>query len=157
MMSEEEMIDSDYDDLSDSDIIVLLIVDEKRPVSKTRLQKLSLLYHEFYEFCPRCGKHIRFVGLDELSNKLIKDSTYSKDRLYAKFRTFLLSKRLESGLSVSDFAKKCNISGSAIRNYESRGCLPSVPELLRIAHALNTSVYEIFDIKKPGDEANESL
>jgi Predicted transcriptional regulators len=119
--------------------------------------KHDLLVGRFYEFCPRCGKHIRFVGLDELSNKLIKDSTYSKDRLYAKFRTFLLSKRLESGLSVSDFAKKCNISGSAIRNYESRGCLPSVPELLRIAHALNTSVYEIFDIKKPGDEANESL
>ena len=43
------MIDSDYDDLSDSDIIVLLIVDEKRPVLKTRLQKISLLYHELYE------------------------------------------------------------------------------------------------------------
>ena len=49
MVSEQEMIDSDYDDLSDSDIIVLLIVDEKRPVLKTRLQKISLLYHELYE------------------------------------------------------------------------------------------------------------
>lgn len=49
MMSEKEMIDSDYDDLSDSDIIVLLIVDGKKPVLKTRLQKLSLLYHELYE------------------------------------------------------------------------------------------------------------
>ena len=49
MVSEQEMIDSDYDDLSDSDIIVLLIVDEKRPVLKSRLQKISLLYHELYE------------------------------------------------------------------------------------------------------------
>jgi len=49
MISEEELIDCDYDDLSDSDIIVLLIVDEKRPVSKTRLQKTALLNYELYE------------------------------------------------------------------------------------------------------------
>ena len=44
MISEQELIDSDYDDLSDSDIVVMLIVDGKRPVMKTRLQKISLLY-----------------------------------------------------------------------------------------------------------------
>ncbi len=48
MISERELIDSDYDDLSDSDIIVLLIADGKRPVAKTRLQKISLFYHELY-------------------------------------------------------------------------------------------------------------
>lgn len=48
MISEEEMIDSDYDGLSDSDIIVLLIVDGKRPVSKTRLQKINQLYQKLY-------------------------------------------------------------------------------------------------------------
>lgn len=49
MLSEKEMIDSDYDDLSDSDILVMLIVDNTKPVLKTRLQKISLLYHELYD------------------------------------------------------------------------------------------------------------
>ena len=48
-MNEQQMIDSDYDELSDSEILVLLIIDDKRPVLKTRLQKISLLYHELYD------------------------------------------------------------------------------------------------------------
>lgn len=48
MISEDEMIDADYDDLSDSDISVLLIVDGKQPVSKNRLQKIAFLYRELY-------------------------------------------------------------------------------------------------------------
>ena len=50
MISEEEMIDADYDDLSDSDMIVLLFMNEDgTPVSKTRLQQLWVLYHNLYE------------------------------------------------------------------------------------------------------------
>ena len=49
MVSEEDMINSDFDDLSDPEILVLLLIDGTRPVLKTRLQKLSLLYHELYE------------------------------------------------------------------------------------------------------------
>lgn len=48
-MDETEMINNDFDDLSDSEILVLLIMDEKSSTLKTRLQKLSLLYHELYE------------------------------------------------------------------------------------------------------------
>lgn len=48
-MNEQQMIDSDYDELSDSEIMVLLIIDDTRPVLKTRLQKISLLYHELYD------------------------------------------------------------------------------------------------------------
>lgn len=50
MISEEELIDADYDDLSDSDILVLLFMNEDGiPVSKTRLQKLWVLYNQTYE------------------------------------------------------------------------------------------------------------
>lgn len=51
MISEKELIEADYDGLSDSDILVLLIVggDGERPVSKSRLQKIALLYRELYE------------------------------------------------------------------------------------------------------------
>lgn len=48
-MDENEMINNDYDDLSDSDILVLLIMNEESPTLKTRLQKLSLIYHELYD------------------------------------------------------------------------------------------------------------
>lgn len=45
MVSEAELIDADYDDLSDSDIIVMLMMDPKYgPVSKVRLQYLCCLY-----------------------------------------------------------------------------------------------------------------
>ena len=46
MTSEQDLIDSDYDSLSDSDIIVMLILDGDTSVSKTRLQKTSLLYRK---------------------------------------------------------------------------------------------------------------
>ncbi len=45
----EQMIDSDFDELTDSQILVLLIIDENTPFLRTRLQKISLLYHELYD------------------------------------------------------------------------------------------------------------
>ncbi len=48
-MDENEMISNDFDDLSDSEILVLLMMNEETPTLKTRLQKLSLLYHELYD------------------------------------------------------------------------------------------------------------
>ncbi len=48
-MDENEMISNDFDDLSDSEILVLLMMNENSPILKTRLQKLSLLYHELYD------------------------------------------------------------------------------------------------------------
>lgn len=48
-MDEMEMINADYDEISDSDILVILIMDEEKSILKTRLQKLSLLYHELYD------------------------------------------------------------------------------------------------------------
>lgn len=48
-MDEIEMINNDFDDLSDSEILVLLIMSEETPTLRTRLQKLSLLYHELYD------------------------------------------------------------------------------------------------------------
>ena len=49
LISEEELIDADYDGLSDSDILVLLLISDGERVSKTRLQKLAFLYRELYE------------------------------------------------------------------------------------------------------------
>lgn len=49
MLSEEELINLDYDGLSDTDILVLLIVDGVKPVSPSRLQRLAFLYRELYK------------------------------------------------------------------------------------------------------------
>lgn len=43
------MIESDFDSLTDTEILVLLIIDGSRPVMKTRLQKISLLYQEIFD------------------------------------------------------------------------------------------------------------
>ena len=103
MLSEQEMIDSDFDDLSDSDILVMLIIDEKRPVLKTRLQKLSLLYHELYDKTTNVTDHgAYFFGgysddIDESANNLtdmgILEETkngYSLTEYGHKLRQFIL-------------------------------------------------------------------
>lgn len=48
-MDENDMIEADFDGLSDSEVLVLLFMDEGASTFKTRLQKLSLLYHELYD------------------------------------------------------------------------------------------------------------
>lgn len=45
-MNEEELIEADYDSLSDSDILVLLMMNDDSPITATRLQKLALIYRE---------------------------------------------------------------------------------------------------------------
>lgn len=52
MMSETEMIDADHDDLSDSDILVLLIIDGTVPVLKTRLQRMWIGSMMWGTSCP---------------------------------------------------------------------------------------------------------
>lgn len=48
-MKESELIELDFDGLSDTDIAVLLMMDEGHPVSRTRLQKTAFLYDRLYE------------------------------------------------------------------------------------------------------------
>ena len=48
-MDEMEMINADFDEISDTEILVLLMMDNGKSILKTRLQKLSLLYHELYD------------------------------------------------------------------------------------------------------------
>lgn len=116
--------------------------------------KHDLLVGRFYEFCPRCGKPVKFIGIDDLAGS--KDETYSKDRLYALFSTFMRERRSEENMTVTEFAIAYDISVSAVRNYEARGCLPSVPELLRILHLCNVSVYDVFKIAPPtGGESDD--
>ena len=48
--SDEELIDADYDDLSDADIMVLLLMDPSgKPVSKSRLQRLAYFYRQIHK------------------------------------------------------------------------------------------------------------
>lgn len=46
---ERELIEVDFDGLSDSEIMVLLLMDDDGAISMSRLQRLALLYRELYE------------------------------------------------------------------------------------------------------------
>lgn len=102
-MDESEMISADFDELSDSEVLVLLIMDEDKPILKTRLQKLSLLYHELYDSENNTtDHHAYFFGgysddIDEsainLTDKGIIDegkNGYSLTEYGVKLRQFFL-------------------------------------------------------------------
>lgn len=46
--TERDYIECDYDEINDSEIMVLLITESGKPVSKTRLKYIALLYDELY-------------------------------------------------------------------------------------------------------------
>lgn len=48
-MLEEDLIEADFDDLSDAEILVLLLIPDGMVVSRTRLQYLAFLYRALYE------------------------------------------------------------------------------------------------------------
>lgn len=47
MYNEEQMLDNDFNELSDDELIVLLAMSD-HPMMKTRLQKISLIYNEVF-------------------------------------------------------------------------------------------------------------
>lgn len=47
MNAEKQMLDADFEELSDDELIVLLAMSD-RPMMKTRLQKISLIYNEVF-------------------------------------------------------------------------------------------------------------
>lgn len=85
-MNEQEMIESDYDELSDSEILVLLIMNENKPILKTRLQKVSLLYHELYDSeINTTGHNAYFFGgysddIDESAADLVDKGIMEENR-----------------------------------------------------------------------------
>lgn len=87
-MIERGMVDTDFDGLTDLEILVLLIVDGMAPVSKTRLQRLSLLYFELYvageDEADLCAHF--FAGysdeIDESAVNLIKMGIVDSGRSY---------------------------------------------------------------------------
>lgn len=48
-MLEEDLIEADFDDLSDAEILVMLLIPDGKVVSRTRLQCLAFLYRALYE------------------------------------------------------------------------------------------------------------
>lgn len=48
-MLEQDLIEADFDDLSDDEILVLLLIPDGVVVSRTRLQYLAFLYRALYE------------------------------------------------------------------------------------------------------------
>ena len=152
MMSEEEMIDSDYDDLSDSDIIVLLIVDEKRPVSKTRLQKLSLLYHELYEKEVNITDHNAYFfrgysdDIDESAVNLTdvgileeNKNGYSLTEYGRKLRKFILDeyedeeqiRRIDNIKSATSMVPDRNLVGLTYHFYDETAVNSTIKESVR--------------------------
>lgn len=47
-MLEEDLIEADFDDLSDAEILVMLLIPDDMVVSRARLQYLSFLYRALY-------------------------------------------------------------------------------------------------------------
>lgn len=47
-MLEKDLIDMDFDDLSDAEILVMLLIPDGMVVSRTRLQYLAFLYRALY-------------------------------------------------------------------------------------------------------------
>ena len=49
LMLEQDLIEADFDDLSDAEILVMLLIPDGVIVSRTRLQYLAFLYRVLYE------------------------------------------------------------------------------------------------------------
>ena len=61
-MDENTLLDMDFQDLSDSDLAVMFTI-ENKPVLKTRLQKITLLFEEIYDtHGPETGHSAYFFG-----------------------------------------------------------------------------------------------
>lgn len=61
-MDENTLLDMDFQDLSDSDLAVMFTI-ENKPVLKTRLQKITLLFEEIYDTQgPETGHSAYFFG-----------------------------------------------------------------------------------------------
>jgi uncharacterized protein YwgA len=73
-VTEEEMLDNDYYNLSDDELEVLFIVDED-PILRTRLQKIALLYSKAYNADTDSYGAYLFGGysdeVDESSDSLV--------------------------------------------------------------------------------------
>lgn len=119
--------------------------------------RLDLVISGFYTFCPCCGREVEIRGLDNiLDKKTTASDIYSKERLQEVFSDFICKRRAEERMSVKEFSNAYGISLVSVYNYEKRACLPSVTELLKLSHSLNTSVYEMFSIPQPtGDDSDE--
>lgn len=48
-MLEQDLIEADFDDLSDAEILVMLLIPDGVIISRTRLQYLAFLYRALYE------------------------------------------------------------------------------------------------------------
>ncbi len=73
-VTQDEMLDNDYYNLSDSEIEVLFIVDDE-PILRTRLQKIALLYSKVYHK-NECSHGAYLFGgfsdeIDESSDSLV--------------------------------------------------------------------------------------
>lgn len=79
------MLEYDADDLSYSDVLVIFLMD-KRPIMKTRLQKMSLLYNELYNDDKGSANHnAYFFGgysddIDESAENLVDIGIVNEDR-----------------------------------------------------------------------------
>ena len=93
-VTEEEMLDNDYYNLSDSEIEVLFIVDDA-PILRTRLQKIALLYSKVYHGDERSHGAYLFGGFsDEIDES--SDSLVSKGIIQETSR----------GYVITDYGKK---------------------------------------------------
>lgn len=60
--------------------------------------------------------------------------------------------RMERGFTRPQLAEKAGVSWETIKSYEVKGATPSLPVALKIAHALDKTVDELFNLKYVPEE-----
>lgn len=103
-MDEKTLLDMDFQDLSDSDLAVIFTMSDK-PVLKTRLQKITLLFDEIYdpENCSKDYGAYFFGGysdeIDESATKLVSAGIIDETH-----HGYVLT---DYGRKLREYAKQC--------------------------------------------------
>ena len=103
-MDEKTLLDMDFQDLSDSDLAVMFTI-EDRPVLKTRLQKITLLFEEIYDTHGPEKKHgAYFFGgysdeIDESATTLTSAGIIDETR-----HGYVLT---DYGRKLKEYSEKC--------------------------------------------------
>lgn len=124
--SEEKLLEFDSEDLSDTDALVILIVDSN-PVMKTRLQKLSLLYDRLYnKTCSITDHNAYFFGgysddIEESAVNLVDSGILKEDRQGYSLTDY--------GLKLKKFIKDEKTLDSELKNIDNlKFALSEVPD-----------------------------
>ena len=69
--------------------------------------------------------------------------TISEEEWKEQFSEILIKKMREAGISQKELAERANLDIHTINRYINKRCIPSIPALVNIAHALGCTCHEL--------------